>query len=156
MVVKDEKAAKSLSEERASKSRDNRLAKKGVVSLDGIFAGAGDSAKRSLQADHAGEALPEGPVRGAREHPGCLTRERAAVAAARPARHDRGLEHAELARHAHQAVLARGRRCVGSHLFARSGRAICLAQVRLNRGSCVFGSVNFSEPPPAEWMYGGA
>ena len=41
MVVKDEKAAKSLSEERASKSRDNRLAKKGVVSLDGIFAGAG-------------------------------------------------------------------------------------------------------------------
>ena len=48
MVVKDEKAAKSLSEERASKSRDNRLAKKGVVSLDGIFAGAGDSAKPSV------------------------------------------------------------------------------------------------------------
>ena len=48
MVVKDEKAAKSLSEERASKRRDNRLAKKGVVSLDGIFAGAGDSAKPSV------------------------------------------------------------------------------------------------------------
>ena len=48
MVVKDEKAAKSLSEERASKSRDNRLAKKGVVSLDGIFAGAGDSAKPTI------------------------------------------------------------------------------------------------------------
>ena len=48
IVVKDEKAAKSLSEERASKSRDNRLAKKGVVSLDGIFAGAGDSAKPSV------------------------------------------------------------------------------------------------------------
>ena len=48
MVVKDEKAAKSLSEERASKSRDNRLAKKGVVSLDGIFAGTGDSAKPSV------------------------------------------------------------------------------------------------------------
>jgi len=48
MVVKDEKAAKSLSEERASKSRDNRLAKKGVVSLDGIFAGAGDYAKPSV------------------------------------------------------------------------------------------------------------
>ena len=48
MVVKDEKAAKSLSEERASKSRDNRLSKKGVVSLDGIFAGAGDSAKPSV------------------------------------------------------------------------------------------------------------
>jgi translation initiation factor IF-2 len=48
MVVKDEKAAKNLSEERASKSRDNRLAKKGVVSLDGIFAGAGDSAKPSV------------------------------------------------------------------------------------------------------------
>ena len=48
MVVKDEKAAKSLSEERASKSRDNRLAKKGVFSLDGIFAGAGDSAKPSV------------------------------------------------------------------------------------------------------------
>ena len=48
MVVKDEKAAKSLSEERASKSRDNRLAKKGVVSLDGIFAGAGESAKPSV------------------------------------------------------------------------------------------------------------
>ena len=48
MVVKDEKAAKSLSEERASKSRDNRLAKKGIVSLDGIFAGAGDSAKPSV------------------------------------------------------------------------------------------------------------
>ena len=48
MVVKDEKAAKSLSEERASKSRDNRLAKKGVVSLDGIFAGAVDSAKPSV------------------------------------------------------------------------------------------------------------
>ena len=48
MVVKDEKAAKSLSEERASKSRDNRLAKKGVVSLDGIFAGAGDSAKPTV------------------------------------------------------------------------------------------------------------
>ena len=48
MVVKDEKAAKSLSEERASKTRDNRLAKKGVVSLDGIFAGAGDSAKPSV------------------------------------------------------------------------------------------------------------
>ena len=48
MVVKDEKAAMSLSEERASKSRDNRLAKKGVVSLDGIFAGAGDSAKPSV------------------------------------------------------------------------------------------------------------
>ena len=48
IVVKDEKAAKSLSEERASKSRDNRLAKKGVVSLDGIFAGAGDSAKPSI------------------------------------------------------------------------------------------------------------
>ena len=48
MVVKDEKAAKSLSEERASKSRDTRLAKKGVVSLDGIFAGAGDSAKPSV------------------------------------------------------------------------------------------------------------
>ena len=48
MVVKDEKAAKNLSEERASKRRDNRLAKKGVVSLDGIFAGAGDSAKPSV------------------------------------------------------------------------------------------------------------
>ncbi len=48
MVVKDEKAAKSLSEERASKSRDSRLAKKGVVSLDGIFPGAGDSAKPSV------------------------------------------------------------------------------------------------------------
>ena len=48
IVVRDEKAAKSLSEERASKSRDNRLAKKGVVSLDGIFAGAGDSAKPSV------------------------------------------------------------------------------------------------------------
>ena len=48
MVVKDERAAKSLSEERASKRRDNRLAKKGVVSLDGIFAGAGDSAKPSV------------------------------------------------------------------------------------------------------------
>ena len=48
MVVKDEKAAKSLSEERASKSRDNRLAKKGVVSLDGIFAGTGDFAKPSV------------------------------------------------------------------------------------------------------------
>ena len=48
MVVKDEKAAKSLSEERASKRRDSRLAKKGVVSLDGIFAGAGDSAKPTV------------------------------------------------------------------------------------------------------------
>jgi translation initiation factor IF-2 len=48
MVVKDEKAAKSLSEERASKRRDNRLAKKGVVSLDGIFAGAGDKAKPAV------------------------------------------------------------------------------------------------------------
>ena len=48
MVVKDEKEAKSLAEERASKRRDNTLAKKGVVSLDGIFAGAGDSAKPSV------------------------------------------------------------------------------------------------------------
>ena len=48
IVVKDEKAAKSLSEERASKRRDNRLAKKGVVNLDGIFAGAGDLAKPSV------------------------------------------------------------------------------------------------------------
>ena len=48
MVVKDEKAAKSLSEERASKRRDNRLAKKGVVNLDGIFAGAVDLAKPSV------------------------------------------------------------------------------------------------------------
>ena len=43
MVVKDEKAAKNLSEDRASKRRDNRLAKKGIISLDGIFAGAGES-----------------------------------------------------------------------------------------------------------------
>ena len=48
MVVKDEKAAKNLSEDRASKRRDNRLAKKGVISLDGIFAGAGESAKPTI------------------------------------------------------------------------------------------------------------
>ena len=48
MVVKDEKAAKNLSEDRASKRRDNRLAKKGVTSLDGIFAGAGESAKPTI------------------------------------------------------------------------------------------------------------
>ena len=48
MVVKDEKAAKNLSEDRASKRRDNRLAKKGVVSLDGIFAGASESAKPTI------------------------------------------------------------------------------------------------------------
>ena len=48
MVVKDEKAAKNLSEDRASKRRDNRLAKKGVISLDGIFAGAGELAKPSI------------------------------------------------------------------------------------------------------------
>ena len=45
MVVKDEKAAKNLSEERASKTRDSRLAKKGVINLEGMFAGTGDSAK---------------------------------------------------------------------------------------------------------------
>ena len=48
MVVKDEKAAKNLSEDRASKRRDNRLAKKGVISLDGIFAGAGELAKPTI------------------------------------------------------------------------------------------------------------
>ena len=48
IVVKDEKAAKSLSEERANKRRDNRLAKKSVASLDGIFAGAGESAKPAV------------------------------------------------------------------------------------------------------------
>ena len=48
MVVKDEKAAKNLSEDRASKRRDNRLAKKGVISLDGIFAGAGESVKPTI------------------------------------------------------------------------------------------------------------
>ena len=48
MVVKDEKAAKNLSEDRASKRRDNRLAKKSVISLDGIFAGAGELAKPTI------------------------------------------------------------------------------------------------------------
>ena len=48
MVVKDEKAAKNLSEDRASKRRDNRLAKKSVISLDGIFAGAGEPAKPTI------------------------------------------------------------------------------------------------------------
>ena len=48
MVVKDEKAAKNLSEDRASKRRDNRLAKKGVISLDRIFAGAGESVKPTI------------------------------------------------------------------------------------------------------------
>ena len=39
MVVKDEKAAKSLSEERASKRRDNRLAKKELLVWMGFLPG---------------------------------------------------------------------------------------------------------------------
>ena len=48
IVVKDEKAAKALSENRANKLRDKRLAQKSVVNMENIFANAGDGVKPSI------------------------------------------------------------------------------------------------------------
>ena len=48
IVVKDEKAAKTLSENRASKMRDKRLAQKGVLNLESMFANAGEGVKPSI------------------------------------------------------------------------------------------------------------
>lgn len=48
IVVKDEKAAKVLSENRASKLRDKRLAQKSVVNMENIFANTGEGVKPSI------------------------------------------------------------------------------------------------------------
>ena len=48
IVVKDEKAAKALSENRANKIRDKRLAQKSVVNMENIFANAGEEVKPSI------------------------------------------------------------------------------------------------------------
>ena len=48
IVVKDEKAAKTLSENRANKIRDKRLAQKSVVNMENIFANASEGVKPSI------------------------------------------------------------------------------------------------------------
>ena len=48
IVVKDEKAAKALSENRANKMRDKRLAQKSVVNMENIFANASEGVKPSI------------------------------------------------------------------------------------------------------------
>ncbi len=48
IVVKDEKAAKALSENRANKIRDKRLAQKSVVNMENIFANASGEVKPSI------------------------------------------------------------------------------------------------------------
>ena len=48
IVVKDEKAAKALSENRANKIRDKRLAQKSVVNMENIFANASEGVKPSI------------------------------------------------------------------------------------------------------------
>ena len=48
IVVKDEKAAKVLSENRANKMRDKRLAQKGVMNLESMFASAGEGVKPTI------------------------------------------------------------------------------------------------------------
>ena len=48
IVVKDEKAAKALSENRANKIRDKRLAQKSVVNMENIFADASEGVKPSI------------------------------------------------------------------------------------------------------------
>ena len=48
IVVKDEKAAKALSENRANKIRDKRLAQKSVVNMENIFANASEGLKPSI------------------------------------------------------------------------------------------------------------
>lgn len=48
IVVKNEKAAKVLSENRANKMRDKRLAQKGVMNLESMFASAGEGVKPTI------------------------------------------------------------------------------------------------------------
>ena len=48
IVVKDEKAAKVISENRANKMRDKRLAQKGVMNLESMFASAGEGVKPTI------------------------------------------------------------------------------------------------------------